>query len=97
MVARSSPISAVTQPRQLPASSLTSATFFSPATPLSGDMANTAATARARYIFIAALLLSYGDGRTGSANRPVTKPIVHYTEDGNLAPLHQETRAQCPS
>src|SRR5262245_24788722 len=57
--ARSSPCSPVTQPRQLPASSLTSVTFFSPATPASGDKLSTAATSRARYVFMVSFLLSF--------------------------------------
>src|SRR5437660_3064141 len=70
MVARSSPISAVTQPCQLPASSLTSTTCFSPATPSSGDNANIAATTRARRIFIVdPSPLPGRAGRVGRARR----------------------------
>src|SRR5262249_42396730 len=56
IVARSRPNSVLTQPRQLPASSLTSAICFSPASPSSGDVANAAARNIARYHLIADLL-----------------------------------------
>src|SRR5262249_48139899 len=56
IVARSCPDSALTQPRQLPASSLTSAICFSPATPSTEDAANDAARSRARCHLIADLL-----------------------------------------
>src|SRR4029450_11747272 len=65
----------VTQPCQLPASSLTSRTCFSAANPSSGDTANTAARSRASCILIADLLL----GRTVKVTR------VHH--DWTLAPL----------
>src|SRR5262245_24024724 len=57
MFARSC-VCSVTQPCQFPASSLTSRTCFSPATPWSGDIANTGTSGRARYIRIAHLPLS---------------------------------------
>src|SRR5262249_22254579 len=75
IVARSSPCSPVTQPGQLPASSLTSAICLSPATPSNGDSANTAARSKTRCILIVDLLVSYGEGRASPAMCAV--PRVH--------------------
>src|SRR5215470_14979861 len=63
IVARSRPNSVLTQPCQLPASSLSSAICFSPAPPLSGDNANMAPRSRAKCALISDLLLSHGVGR----------------------------------
>src|SRR5262249_9818864 len=62
IVAHSSPGTSATQPRQLSASSFTSTICFSSAIPPSGDSANTAERSTARWILIADLLLSHGEG-----------------------------------